>query len=89
MFAAPLMISLDLRTVNKEAKSLLQNKNLVAINQDPLGNMAIRLFEVNIRYLKSSTFAGLNIFHKHCTLFSYIPESRPAQPGPALRTTSK
>lgn len=46
LFAAPLMMSLDLRTVTPEAKEILLNKNIIAINQDPLGKQAIRLFEV-------------------------------------------
>jgi len=46
MFAAPLMMSVDLRTVTPAAEKLLQNKNIIAINQDPLGDMAVRLFEV-------------------------------------------
>ncbi|KAK3801463.1 hypothetical protein RRG08_010046 [Elysia crispata] len=46
LFAAPLMMSNDLSSISAEAKALLQNKNIIAINQDPLGNQAIRLFEV-------------------------------------------
>jgi len=46
LFAAPLMMSVDLRTVDADAQALLQNKHIIAINQDPLGNQAIRLFEV-------------------------------------------
>jgi alpha-N-acetylgalactosaminidase len=46
LFASPLMMSLDLRNVDPAAKQLLLNKNIIAINQDPLGNQAYRLFEV-------------------------------------------
>ncbi|XP_035828653.1 alpha-N-acetylgalactosaminidase isoform X2 [Aplysia californica] len=46
LFAAPLMMSVDLRSVTPEAKAILLNKNIIAINQDPLGNQAVRLFEV-------------------------------------------
>ncbi|KAK0050556.1 alpha-galactosidase A-like isoform X1 [Biomphalaria pfeifferi] len=46
LFASPLMMSLDLRSIDPQAKALLLNKNIIAINQDPLGNQAIRLFEV-------------------------------------------
>lgn len=46
LFAAPLMMSNDLSSISDEAKALLQNKNIIAINQDPLGNQAVRLFEV-------------------------------------------
>ncbi|CAG5114833.1 unnamed protein product, partial [Candidula unifasciata] len=44
LFASPLMMSLDLRSVDPAAKQLLLNKNIIAINQDPLGNQAVRLF---------------------------------------------
>uniref|UniRef100_A0A0B7A7V6 Alpha-galactosidase n=1 Tax=Arion vulgaris TaxID=1028688 RepID=A0A0B7A7V6_9EUPU len=46
LLAAPLIMSVDLRNVDPQTKALLQNKNIIAINQDPLGNQAIRLFEV-------------------------------------------
>ncbi|XP_013069940.2 alpha-galactosidase A-like isoform X3 [Biomphalaria glabrata] len=46
LFASPLMMSFDLRSIDPQAKALLLNKNIIAINQDPLGNQAIRLFEV-------------------------------------------
>uniref|UniRef100_A0A0B7BIS4 Alpha-galactosidase n=1 Tax=Arion vulgaris TaxID=1028688 RepID=A0A0B7BIS4_9EUPU len=46
LFSSPLMMSLDLRNVDPNAKQLLLNKNIIAINQDPLGNQAFRLFEV-------------------------------------------
>ncbi|BFZ14880.1 hypothetical protein BsWGS_17919 [Bradybaena similaris] len=46
LFAAPLLMSLDLRNVDPTIKQLLLNKNIIAINQDPLGNQAVRLFEV-------------------------------------------
>ncbi|RUS81951.1 hypothetical protein EGW08_010296 [Elysia chlorotica] len=46
LFAAPLMMSNDLSSIGADAKALLLNKNIIAINQDPLGNQAIRLFEV-------------------------------------------
>ncbi|CAG5114832.1 unnamed protein product [Candidula unifasciata] len=47
LFASPLMMSLDLRSVDPAAKQLLLNKNIIAINQDPLGNQAVRLFKVS------------------------------------------
>ncbi|XP_048245233.1 alpha-galactosidase A-like [Haliotis rufescens] len=40
MFAAPLYISADLRTMRPQAKSILQNRGVIAINQDPLGQQA-------------------------------------------------
>ncbi|KAK6173345.1 hypothetical protein SNE40_016814 [Patella caerulea] len=40
MFASPLLLGADLRSIKNESKALLQNKNILAINQDPLGRQA-------------------------------------------------
>eukprot|EP01084_Bolivina_argentea_P134137 236665_1 len=37
IFAAPLLMSNDLRTIEPEFKALLQNKDIIAVNQDPMG----------------------------------------------------
>jgi alpha-N-acetylgalactosaminidase len=39
IMAAPLIISVDLRTISNWAREIILNKNLIAINQDPLGIM--------------------------------------------------
>jgi Alpha galactosidase A/Alpha galactosidase A C-terminal beta sandwich domain len=39
MLAAPLLISTDLRTIEPEIKELLLNRDIIAIDQDPLGIM--------------------------------------------------
>ncbi|XP_076468477.1 alpha-N-acetylgalactosaminidase-like [Babylonia areolata] len=46
MFASPLFMSVDLRTITQEALDILKNKNVIAINQDPLGAQAVRLYEI-------------------------------------------
>jgi alpha-N-acetylgalactosaminidase len=45
IFSAPLIMSTDLRTIEPWAKEILQNKNLININQDPLGNFGIKFLE--------------------------------------------
>ncbi|KAK6173347.1 hypothetical protein SNE40_016816 [Patella caerulea] len=40
MWSSPLLMAADLRSINNESKALLQNKNILAINQDPLGRQA-------------------------------------------------
>ncbi|XP_067663987.1 alpha-N-acetylgalactosaminidase-like isoform X2 [Haliotis asinina] len=45
MLASPLFISADLRNIKPEFKAILQNKRVIAINQDPLGAQATRLYE--------------------------------------------
>jgi Alpha galactosidase A len=37
IFAAPLMMSTDLRTISEESKAILLNSEIIAVNQDPLG----------------------------------------------------
>ncbi|GFR72363.1 alpha-N-acetylgalactosaminidase-like [Elysia marginata] len=45
MMAAPLFLSEDLRTVSPEARALIQNPGVIAINQDPLGIMGKRIWQ--------------------------------------------
>ncbi|KAK7097793.1 alpha-N-acetylgalactosaminidase-like [Littorina saxatilis] len=44
MLASPLFMSVDLRTIDPKAKAILLNKNVIAINQDPLGAQGIMLY---------------------------------------------
>ena len=37
IFAAPLLMSVDLRTISAESRALLLNRGAIAINQDTLG----------------------------------------------------
>ena len=37
IFAAPLLMSVDLRTLKPDYKAILKNKKIIAVNQDPLG----------------------------------------------------
>lgn len=46
IMAAPLFMSNDLRHITPEAKCLLQNKEVIAINQDPLGKQGYQLIKV-------------------------------------------
>ncbi|XP_036295885.1 alpha-galactosidase A isoform X2 [Pipistrellus kuhlii] len=43
IMAAPLLMSNDLRHISSQAKTLLQNKDVIAINQDPLGKQGYLL----------------------------------------------
>ncbi|NXF10444.1 AGAL galactosidase, partial [Smithornis capensis] len=45
IMAAPLFMSNDLRHISPEAKCLLQNKEVIAINQDPLGKQGYRILK--------------------------------------------
>jgi alpha-galactosidase len=43
MFSAPLMIGCDIRNMNESARTILLNKDIIAIDQDTLGIQAIRV----------------------------------------------
>ncbi|KAJ7310537.1 hypothetical protein JRQ81_007461 [Phrynocephalus forsythii] len=62
IMAAPLLMSNDLRRISPSAKALLQNKDVIAINQDPLGKQGYRItkdsnFELWERPLSGGAFA--------------------------------
>jgi alpha-galactosidase len=46
MLAAPLMAGNDLRSMTKEIKEILTNKEVIAVNQDKLGKQAIRFIDM-------------------------------------------
>ena len=46
ILAAPLLMSTDLKNIKLESKELLQNKYIIAINQDPLGRQGQRIRKV-------------------------------------------
>jgi len=44
MFAAPLMMGCDVRNMNETTKEILLNKDIIAVNQDPLGKQGFRVY---------------------------------------------
>ena len=44
MLAAPLMIGCDVRNMDETTKSILLNKNIIDIDQDPLGKQGFRVY---------------------------------------------
>ena len=48
MIPAPLLMSNDLRNISSEAKEILLNKRVIAINQDVLGIPGKRVYKVFI-----------------------------------------
>jgi len=44
IFAAPLLMSVDLRTIKKDYKDILKNRKIIAVNQDPLGIQGRRIY---------------------------------------------
>lgn len=45
IMAAPLMMSVDLRTIRPEFKAILQNRKIIAVDQDPLGIQGRRIYK--------------------------------------------
>lgn len=46
MLSAPLMAGNDIRTMDAESKRILTNKEVISINQDPLGNQARKFMDM-------------------------------------------
>ncbi|HUQ66534.1 MAG TPA: glycoside hydrolase family 27 protein [Flavitalea sp.] len=47
MFSAPLMIGCDVRNMSDDTKKILLDKNIIAIDQDPLGKQGFRVYSHN------------------------------------------
>ena len=54
MFSAPLMLGCDLRDMSTETRSIIMNKDIIAIDQDPLGKQAFRVISKD----------GIDAWHK-------------------------
>lgn len=50
IMASPLLMSNDLRQIKREFLDLLKNEKVIAVNQDPLGMMGKRIY--NVSFLK-------------------------------------
>lgn len=75
MMAAPLLMSNDLRHISPASKALLQNKEVIAINQDPLGKQGYRITKVRLvtwapscRYTVPAFYLGQNENHTKCDM---------------------
>ena len=85
LWASPLTISADIRPgqMRPFSKALLQNKNLIRINQDPLGRQGVLLLSVRIATYSYSTckhisfprtpFFAANLLHES-ELIAYVCE---------------
>lgn len=47
IMAAPLLMSADLRNMDPYSKSILLNKDVIAINQDPMGQPGSIILDVS------------------------------------------
>ena len=51
---APLLIGCDINTMTKEIYDILTNKEIIAINQDPLGIQGRKVWSQTFEYSKKS-----------------------------------
>lgn len=58
MMSAPLLMSVDLRTMKPAFKDILQNKNLIGINQDKLGTYGKRILTINNIQIYTKEMSG-------------------------------
>ena len=54
VLASPLLMSVDLRTIRPEFKAILLNREVIGVNQDPLGVQGRRVYKVDIRIITSN-----------------------------------
>ena len=56
ILAAPLLMSVDLRTIRPEYKAILQNRKIITVDQDPLGIQGRRIYKVFILFFTARTY---------------------------------
>nr|CAD7200120.1 unnamed protein product [Timema douglasi] len=79
ILAAPLLMSVDLRTIRPEYKAILQNKKIIAVDQDPLGYQGRRIYKVKTfihtfyltteHHLEHTVHNGIEIWARPITPF--------------------
>ena len=62
--AAPLFMSNDLANIRPESKDLLQNKNMIRINQDPLGIQGKLFMKVSFIIVYPTISTYLKYLHR-------------------------
>ena len=66
IFAAPLLMSVDLRTIKPDYKAILQNRQIIAVNQDRLGIQGRRIYKVWVCH-------GILLLFINKTYYSVLP----------------
>lgn len=69
IFASPLIMSVDLRTIRPEFKEILLDKDVIAINQDSLGIQGRRVLTVSICKFTRNDIICLQLRY-NCTLLT-------------------
>lgn len=81
IFAAPLLMSIDLRTISSEARAILLDPDLIAINQDSAGMHIVKNFKSMYTWERSTStvfccFAVLSLSSSSTYL---VPTGRPGR----------
>lgn len=74
MIPGPLLMSNDLRAMKPEAKAILLNKRVIAINQDHLGLPGKRIYKVSFVIAELIYIADRNIFFTVSTVLNDVLE---------------
>lgn len=61
IWASPLLMSVDLRTIKPDYKAILQNRKIIAVNQDILGIQGRRIYKVIPAYFYFDLIHSYNI----------------------------
>ncbi len=64
IWSSPLYMSNDLRKLSPEFKKILQNKKIIAVDQDKLGIMGKRVIGVSTNFQSNSIFQYSYLFFK-------------------------
>lgn len=62
VLAAPLLMSVDLRTIRPEYRDIYLNPAVIAVNQDPLGIQGTQVSKVSVQITSVRSF---NFLHHH------------------------
>ena len=68
IFAAPLLMSVDLRTIRPEYKAILQNRKIITVNQDRLGIQGRRIYKVSHCLIACTSIYEAFIFFILCNV---------------------
>ena len=70
IFAAPLYVSTDLRTISPDSLAILKNEKIIAVNQDPLGRQGFRVSDDGtIRVWLRELFSPINTTARAAVVF--------------------
>ena len=86
IFAAPLLMSVDLRTIKPDYRAILQNKKIISVNQDRLGIQGRRIYKVSPSVSQSVRRKGYCKSEPHAIAPDHTEESGSlAWWGPSIR----